>query len=104
MLLPFYTQAVYKRIQQLGLQREYFQNEHFRSLCKKLMALAMMPIDTVSAGFNEIRDEARDLPDSFMEPLMTYFEKQWMSDLDLWNVSTCDSKTNNFCEGEKVLL
>ena len=68
------------------------------------MALAMMPIDTVSAGFDEIHDEARDVPDSLMDPLMTYFEKQWMPDLDLWNVSTCDSKTNNFCEGEKVLL
>ena len=88
----------------MGLQKEYFSNEHFRSLCKKLMALAMMPVDTVAAGFNQICDDARALPDPSMEPLISYFEKQWMPDLDLWNVSTCDSRTNNFCEGEKVLV
>jgi hypothetical protein len=66
------------------------------------MALAMMPIGTVSTGFDEIRDDARELPNSSMEPLLAYFEKQWMSDPDLWNVSTCDSRTNNFCEGEEV--
>jgi hypothetical protein len=61
-------------------------------------------IDTVSAGFDEIREGALDMPDSPVEPLLMYFEKNWMSDLNLWNVSMCESKINNFCEGETMLV
>ncbi|CAF4124927.1 unnamed protein product [Rotaria magnacalcarata] len=94
-----YTQCIYKRIQQLGIQQQYFNDEVLRGLCKKLMALALMPQDTVLAGYKEIRTNAESLQDAPMKQLLTYFENNWLSDIDMWNVSTTDSRTNNVCEG-----
>jgi hypothetical protein len=63
------------------------------------MALSLMPYDTVLAGYDEIRDHAQDLPNSPMERLFTYFENQWLVDIDMWNVSKTEIRTNNCCEG-----
>jgi len=67
------------------------------------MSLAMMPIDTVLVVYNEIRNDAQQLPASPIEPLLNYFEKQWLSDINLWNVSTTNSRTNNVCEGKSKM-
>ena len=32
--------------------------------------------------------------------MLSYFEKQWLVDINLWNVSTTESRTNNTCEGK----
>jgi len=66
-----------------------------------MMALAMMPCDTVLVGYDEIRTVAQQLAGSPMERLLIYFEKQWLVDTDLWNVSTTNSRTNNTCEGKR---
>ena len=64
------------------------------------MALALMPRDQVINSYNEIQAAAAELPDHPMSRLFSYFDSNWMSDIDLWNVSTCDSRTNNVCEGK----
>ncbi|CAF0960239.1 unnamed protein product [Adineta steineri] len=82
-----------------GFQKAYMENEFLRGLCRKLMCLAMMPEDTIHDSYDEIRYHSRKLSGSPMEPLLNYFEKQWLSDIDIWNVSTINSHTNNCCEG-----
>ena len=67
------------------------------------MPLVMMPIDTVLLGYDEIRNEAQQLPGPPIEPLLNYFEKQWLSDIDLWNVSTTSSRNNNVREGKRKI-
>jgi hypothetical protein len=67
------------------------------------MSLAMMPIDTVLVSYDEIRNDAQQLADSPMEPLLTYFEKQWLPDINLWNVSSTNFRTNNVCEGKSEM-
>lgn len=81
------------------MQRAYAENESVRQLCRKLMALALMPRNEVTNAFNSIRADADQLDGHPMADLLSYFETHWMSDIDLWNVSTCDSRTNNVCEG-----
>lgn len=66
------------------------------------MALALMPRDEVTNAFNSIRDDAGQLSGNPLAGLLSYFETNWMHDIDLWNVSTCDSRTNNVCEGRKL--
>ncbi|CAF3357487.1 unnamed protein product [Rotaria socialis] len=95
-----FCQAVYRQIQHLGKQKDYSSNESFRLLCRKLMALALMPYEQVINSFNEIQADADLLPDHPMEELLLYFEKNWLNIIDLWNVSARDSRTNNVCEGE----
>ena len=96
-----YCQAIYRQVQNLGMQQQYSTNELFRILCRKIMPLALMPRDKVTSSFDEIHHDAQKLPESPMEPLFEYFEDQWMQDIDLWNVSASDTRTNNTCEGER---
>ena len=81
------------------MQREYAENESVRLLCRKIMALSLMPRNEVINAFNSIRADADQLAGNPMAGLLSYFETHWMNDIDLWNVSTCDSRTNNVCEG-----
>ncbi|CAF4006829.1 unnamed protein product [Rotaria sp. Silwood1] len=73
---------------------------HFRVLCRKFMALALMPREHVVSSFREIQADADRLPHGLMEDLLIYFETNWLDDIDLWNVSTSENRTNNVCEGE----
>ncbi|CAF2906358.1 unnamed protein product [Rotaria sp. Silwood2] len=77
-----FCQAIFRQIQQLDLQQQYSRDEVVRGLCRKIMSLAMMPIDTVLVGYDEIRNDAQQLPGSPIEPLLNYFEKQWLSDIN----------------------
>ncbi|CAF3612426.1 unnamed protein product [Rotaria sp. Silwood1] len=93
-----FCQAIYRHIQHLGKQQHYSTNESFRLLCRKLMALALMSREQVVNGFNEIQADADQLPDYPMEELLSYFQRNWLDNIDLWNVSTCNARTNNVCE------
>ncbi|CAF3151523.1 unnamed protein product [Rotaria sp. Silwood2] len=66
------------------------------------MALALMPPDHVILGFQEVRSAADQLNGGQMQPLLTYFENNWLSNINLWNVSRCDTRANNLCEGEDI--
>ncbi|CAF4007618.1 unnamed protein product [Rotaria sordida] len=71
---------------------------HF-DICKKIMALPLMPRDKILDGLDEIREAANLLPGLPMVRLLKYFDDNWMSNIDLWNVYDFDSRTNNVCEG-----
>ncbi|CAF3239279.1 unnamed protein product [Rotaria sp. Silwood2] len=94
-----FCQAIFRQIQQLGIQQQYIRDEVVRGLCRKIMSLAMMPVDIVLRSYDEIRNDAQQLTGSPIEPLLNYFEKQWLPDINLWNVSTTNSRTNSVCEG-----
>ncbi|CAF4784019.1 unnamed protein product [Rotaria magnacalcarata] len=94
-----FTQSIFRQLQHLGMQRDYISNRSFRILCRKLMALPLMPLDQVIAGFEEIQAAADQLDGIQMGTLLTDFENNYLSNIDLWNVSRCDASTNNVCEG-----
>ncbi|CAF1524735.1 unnamed protein product, partial [Rotaria magnacalcarata] len=73
-----------------------FSSDH--QLDIKLMALPLMPLDQVIAGFEEIQAAADQLDGIQMGTLLTDFENNYLSNIDLWNVSRCDASTNNVCE------
>ncbi|CAF1250261.1 unnamed protein product [Rotaria sordida] len=93
-----FCQAIYRQIQHLGMQKDYSTNESLRLLCRKIMALALMPREQVVNSFNEIQADADQLPDRPMADLLKYFEQNWLNDIDLWNVFASDIRTNNVCE------
>lgn len=98
-----FSQSVYRQIQSLGMQQQYAEDESLRCLCRKLMALALMPTDKVKSCFEEIQEDAYKLPDQPMDDLLEYFEDNWMNNINLWNVSESDVRTNNNCEGEESI-
>ncbi|CAF4541994.1 unnamed protein product [Rotaria magnacalcarata] len=99
-----FSQAIFRHIQFLGLQRQYTIDETLRVLCRKLMALPLMPRDKILSGLDEIREAADLLPGLPMIRLLEYFDKNWMLDIDLWNVYGFDSRANNICEGDDICL
>ncbi|CAF4263778.1 unnamed protein product, partial [Rotaria socialis] len=99
-----FSQAIFRHIQFLGLQRQYTIDETLRVLCRKLMALPLMPRDKILSGLDEIREAADLLPGLPMIRLLEYFDKNCMLDIDLWNVYGFDSRTNNICEGDDICL
>jgi hypothetical protein len=82
------------------MQQDYFKDSTLRALCRKIMALALMPHAQVVNGFKEIRAAADRLSTGPIQNLLVYFEKNWLDNIDLWNVSKCDTRTNNVCEGK----
>ncbi|CAF2033380.1 unnamed protein product [Rotaria magnacalcarata] len=94
-----FCQAIYRQMQTLGLQQYYGSDETFRLLCRKIMALALMPLDKVLNGLEGIKSSAQNLFNSEMSKLLEYFEKNWLSNIELWNLFGFDSRTNNACEG-----
>ena len=61
------------------------------------MALGFVEPSRVRETFYRLREVA---PRSLL-PLFGYFEQQWLGSMpiDMWNVSDCDLRTNNACEG-----
>ena len=70
-------------------------------LCRKIMSLTIMPKVTVFVDYNEIRNNVQQLRGSPIEPLLNFFEKQWLSDISLGNISTIYARTNNVYDGKR---
>ncbi|CAF1349582.1 unnamed protein product [Rotaria sordida] len=70
-----YCQAIYRQIQHLGKQQDYSTNESFRVLCRKIMALALIPREHVIDSYKEVHADADKLPGYPMQELLIYFEK-----------------------------
>lgn len=68
------------------------------------MALVLMVLDKVLSSFEDVKSSARSLFQSQMSDLLQYFERTWLSDIELWNLYGLDSRTYNTCEGTKYHL
>ena len=99
-----FTQAVYRKIQSLGLSNKYDSDEDIRVICRKLMALPLMPLTLVSQSFDDLFDvllQGSSSTYDSLKPLFEYFEHYWMKTLDpkRWNVYGLKMRTNNNAEG-----
>ncbi|CAF3442030.1 unnamed protein product [Rotaria socialis] len=80
--------AILPTVHELYKSRDLADNNNIQSMS-----------DKVVGGFDEIRDATRCLPDAPMEELLQYFEKNWITNIELWNLFGLDNRTNNACEG-----
>ena len=92
-----FVQSIYPQVQQLQLVTAYGEDEIVRSTVRKLMCLALVPIENVEDAFNEIKNRAP----SSTEKLIEYFDRYWMAKVkwSLWNVGDVKLRTNNIVEG-----
>lgn len=100
-----YSQSVYRRIQTLGLATAYSNDQEIRSCCRKLISLALMPLDTVETSFYNLRAGLDSRVKQELRQLFLYFDHYWMNEmpLEMWNFFGCQHRTNNSCEGMLVL-
>lgn len=92
-----HTQAVFRKVQQLGLQQDYRTDEQLRNQVRHLMALGFIPTGHVRHVFAILRQQA----DHRLAALFDYFEHQWIHNtpLAMWNVYGLRRRTNNDLEG-----
>jgi hypothetical protein len=97
-----FTQAVWRKVQELGLSVPYSIPEHaklakFIQLC---MALPFIPIDEVPNQFNARVTELSSSNVQSLKPFITYFRATWIAGLfpiAMWNQFQHDHqhRTNN---------
>ncbi|CAF5027029.1 unnamed protein product [Rotaria sp. Silwood1] len=78
-----YNQSIYRRIQSLGLATAYSSDDEVRSCCKKLMSLAMMPLQEVETSFYNLRTETNSRVKQELRQLFLYFDQYWMTEVPL---------------------
>ena len=95
------SQAIWHKIQELGLQQAYNRKLGTYMFCRRLMALAFLPSDFIIPQFEAIRDATPS--NSPLQPLLEYFYSQWIQNPIFVVLSWCiymqPTQTNNDCEG-----
>ena len=93
--------ALWRKVQGLGLQRLYKEDDPFRSFINCLIALAFIPPTFLRVGWRGLKGDAPTF--SNCEEFFTYFEATWINGnypVRLWNVHAMDGpRTNNNAEG-----
>jgi hypothetical protein len=99
------TQAVYRRVQNLGLSTIYVNDIDIRTSVRKLMALALLPVDKVQIAFDNLRTNSSENVKETLHQLFLYFDNYWMQEIPLlrWNAHGLQHRTNNICEGNVFL-
>ncbi len=87
------------------MAKAYADDEEIRGCCRKLMALALLPLDEVETSFYNLRVTCATAVKQALRQLFLYFENQWITDVpvEIWNVHRYHHRTNNNCEGTHVL-
>ncbi|CAL1288591.1 unnamed protein product [Larinioides sclopetarius] len=96
-----FNQCLWRKIQTLGLVKEYKENEEIKLFCKMCSALAYMPLNTVEDAWIVIMERAPQ--HEKLSEFIDYFIEQWMDNpllpIALWNVNDQRHRTNNAVEG-----
>ena len=97
-----FCQAVYRRVQTLGLSTLYIHDQESRLYIRKLLAIAFVPIDLIPQTFQNLKYMCQ--PE--LQSLFTYFENFWIDTVNhnLWNMYGIQRRTNNNLEGWHLRL
>ncbi|XP_074625395.1 uncharacterized protein LOC141883714 [Acropora palmata] len=95
-----WTQAVWRKVQELGLQRAYSEDDAVYKYVRKLMALPFLPHRQISRMFLRLEVQAQTEP---LKNLVAYIRRQWIESTVFlpknWSVYTQAIRTNNDIEG-----
>lgn len=94
------TQAIWRKIQELGLQPSYSHNNATHRFCRRLMSLTFLPEPFIHSQFEVMK--TMNVPTPIRE-LITYFDNQWMKNpcfpVSTWSCFMRPIRTNNDVEG-----
>lgn len=94
-------QAVWRKVQDLGLQTSYMEREETYAFCKKIMALPYLPPDIIPGLFDHIKEAATT--DGLVQ-LCQYISNTWVENAALWNPRQWSvfNQVAIFCEKKKL--
>ena len=95
-----WNQAVFRKIQDAGLQKAFNTNRGVHSFCKLIMALPFLPAEWIEPVFIQLK---RAAPTTTLNSLLSYIERQWIHSTTFpiasWSVYKRPFRTNNDVEG-----
>ena len=95
-----WTQALWRKVQELGLEPPYRNDSRTYKYIRKLMALPFLPAARILPEFQRLKDGART---ASLEALVQYVENNWISSTvwppAAWSVYMLPIRTNNDVEG-----
>lgn len=95
-----WTQAVWRKVQELGLQRAYSEDDAVYKYIRKLMALPFLPHRQISRMFLRLEVQAQTEP---LQNLVAYIRRKWIESTVFlpknWSVHQQAIRTNNDIEG-----
>ncbi|XP_038071007.1 uncharacterized protein LOC119739937 [Patiria miniata] len=95
-----WKQAVWRKIQVLGLQTAYKQSKDVHQLLKELMTLPCLPAEIIETVFQSLRERAEG---PLLQQVFKYVHDTWITS-DVWTPSSWSTflssiRTNNDVEG-----
>lgn len=95
-----WTQAVWRKVQELGLQVAYTSDDSVYRYVRKLMALPFLPFHEIAPMFVRLSVQAQTQP---LCDLVDYIKRQWIENANFtpkdWSVYRQPIRTNNDIEG-----
>jgi hypothetical protein len=70
-----WTQAVWRKLQEIGLQKAYTDNDDVHKFCKRVMALPFLPANEISGMYLRLWGKTTDAK---LIQLMDYVNNQWI--------------------------
>ena len=96
-----YAQAIWRKVQNLGLQQLYKEDDEFRCFINSVIALAFVPPTFVRVAWRGLMGKAPAFGNR--EDFFQYFQNTWLDGnfpIRMWNVHSLEGpRTNNNTEG-----
>jgi hypothetical protein len=101
-----FTQAMYRNIQRLGVSSTYNNDDYVKHLCRKLMALVLLPEPVIEDTYDELVKNLSTEMKKTMCDLLEYFQEQWFAKVPTtqWCVHGLSMRTNNNADGKYFIL
>lgn len=93
-----FSQALYRKIQEMGFQRLYRQNQEFRSAVRQFIALGHVPTADKMQFYHHIMFRFANVPQ--IGQFADYFYRTWFGRyrLEMWDWYNMSVRTNNVAE------
>ncbi|KAK3108588.1 hypothetical protein FSP39_011475 [Pinctada imbricata] len=93
-------QALWRKIQEAGLQTAYNNRDDVYNLLKKVFALPFLPAEHIADTFTKLQRKAQT---DNLQRVMDYVDSTWITNemwpVDAWSIFGRSIRTNNDCEG-----
>ena len=78
-----FAQAYWRKIQSVGLAREYQQDTELRNILKSFVALALIPQEDIYIGFQKLKETTAKMQNEKITEFVSYFEATWLGEKNL---------------------
>ena len=98
-----FAQAIRRKIQSVGLAKEYQQDTDVRNILKSFVALALTPEEDLYLGFQKPKEATEKMQNEENSEFVSYFEATWLGEKNLRGRRTGASfLLQNWCQFENA--